>query len=276
MMKMNPSMAVIAAAAFFAGVAGALEKAAESPAPEQNKQEKEITVSTEQMKKDLGYFLGFQSGQQLSTIPTLTFEDMDQDSFLQGIKDGMVRKPAKDMDALKPALDTFQKQIDGRIATKAKANLEAGKKFLEENGKKDGVVTTKSGLQYKVVNKGGEEKFDEKKFKNPMFKVKYKGTLMDGTVFDETKGKSVDLPLQVIPGFAEALTTMPIGSQWIVYIPAELAYGENAPGAPIEPNSLLIFDLTLEGISDAPMPQGAPMNISPEQLQEMLKQGGAQ
>ena len=188
----------------------------------------------------------------------------------------MVRKPAKDQEQLKPALDAFQKQIDERISAKAKANLEASKKFMEEIGKKEGVTTTKSGLQYKIVNKGGDEKFDEKKFKNPMFKVKYKGTLLDGTVFDDTKGKSVELPLQVIPGFAEALTTMPVGSKWIVYIPSELAYGENTPGAPIEPNSPLIFDLELDGISEAPAPQGGPMSISPEQLQEMLKQSGAQ
>ena len=205
-MKMKPSIALFAASALLAGVAGAQEKAAEAPAADQPKQEKEITVSPEQMKKDLGYFLGFQSGQQLGSIPTLTFDDLDQESFLQGIKDGMVRKPAKDQEQLKPALDAFQKQIDERISAKAKANLEASKKFMEENGKKEGVTTTKSGLQYKVVNKGGEEKFDEKKFKNPMFKVKYKGTLLDGTVFDDTKGKSVELPLQVIPGFAEALT----------------------------------------------------------------------
>ena len=102
------------------------------------------------MKKDLGYFLGFQSGQQLGSVPTLTFDDLDQESFLQGIKDGMVRKPAKDQDQLKPALDAFQKQIDERIAAKAKSNLEASKKFMEENGKKEGVVTTKSGLQYKA------------------------------------------------------------------------------------------------------------------------------
>ena len=275
-MKMNPSIALFAVSALLAGVAGAQEKAAEAPAADQPKQEKEITVSPEQMKKDLGYFLGFQSGQQLGSIPTLTFDDLDQASFLQGIKDGMVRKPAKDQEQLKPALDAFQKQIDERISAKAKSNLEASKKFMEENGKKAGVTTTKSGLQYKVVNKGGEEKFDEKKFKNPMFKVKYKGTLLDGTVFDDTKGKSVELPLQVIPGFAEALTTMPVGSMWIVYIPSELAYGENTPGAPIEPNSPLIFDLELDGISEAPAPQGGPMSISPEQLQEMLKQSGAQ
>ena len=79
------------------------------------------------MKKDLGYFLGFQSGQQLGSVPTLTFDDLDQESFLQGIKDGMVRKPAKDQEQLKPALGAFQKQIDERIAAKAKSNLEASK-----------------------------------------------------------------------------------------------------------------------------------------------------
>ena len=120
------------------------------------------------------------------------------------------------------------------------------------------------------MNKGGEEKFDEKKFKNPMFKVKYKGTLLDGTVFDDTKGKSVELPLQVIPGFAEALTTMPC----LLY--TSPSPRDATPGAPIEPNSPLIFDLELDGISEAPAPQGGPMSISPEQLQEMLKQSGAQ
>ena len=118
-MKMNPSIALFAASALLAGVAGAQDKAAEAPAADQPKQEKEITVSPEQMKKDLGYFLGFQSGQQLGSVPTLTFDDLDQESFLQGIKDGMVRKPAKDQEQLKPALDAFQKQIDERIAAKA-------------------------------------------------------------------------------------------------------------------------------------------------------------
>lgn len=273
-MKITPSIALIAVSALLAGVAGAQDKAAEIPAADQPKQEKQITVSPEQMKKDLGYFLGFQNGQQMGSIPTLTFADVDEASLLQGIKDGMVRKPAKDQEALKASLDAFQKLIDERVAAKGKANLDASKTFMEENGKKEGVVTTKSGLQYKVVNKGGEEKFDEKKFKNPMFKVKYKGTLLDGTVFDDTKGKAIDLPLQVIPGFAEALTSMPVGSKWIVYIPSELAYGENAPGAPIEPNSPLVFELELDGIADAPAPQGGGMSISPEQLQEMLRQGG--
>lgn len=79
-----------------------------------------------------------------------------------------------------------------------------------------------------------------------MFKVKYKGTLLDGTVFDDTKGKSVELPLQVIPGFAEALTTMPVGSKWIVYIPSELAYGKTLPALRLNPihRSSLIWNWT--------------------------------
>lgn len=202
-MKMNPSIALFAVSALLAGVAGAQEKAAEAPAADQPKQEKEITVSPEQMKKDLGYFLGFQSGQQLGSIPTLTFDDLDQESFLQGIKDGMVRKPAKDQEQLKPALDAFQKQIDERISAKAKSNLEASKKFMEENGKKEGVTTTKSGLQYKVVNKGGEEKFDEKKFKNPQVQGEVQGHAAGRhPCLTTPRANPWNFPLQVIPGFA--------------------------------------------------------------------------
>lgn len=135
-MKMNPSIALFAVSALLAGAAGAQEKAAEVPAADQPKQEKEITVSPEQMKKDLGYFLGFQSGQQLGSIPTLTFDDLDQESFLQGIKDGMVRKPAKDQEQLKPALDAFQKQIDERISAKAKANLRPARSSWRKTAKR--------------------------------------------------------------------------------------------------------------------------------------------
>ena len=87
-----------------------------------------------------------------------------------------------------------------------------------------------------------------------MFKVKYKGTLLDGTVLDDTKGKSVELPLQVIPGFAEALTTMPVGSKWIVYIPSELAYGETLPALRLNPipRSSLIWNWTHFGSSCSP------------------------
>ncbi len=268
-MKINPSFAIIAASAMVAGAVFAqdADKPAESPQPK----EETKNVSPEEMKSDISYFLGFQNGRQMGQIPTLTIDDIDAENFMKGIKDGMVNKPAKEQEALQASLAAFQKLIDQRIAEQGKVNLEASKKFMEENGKKEGVVTTPSGLQYKVINKGGDTKYDAAKNKEPMFTIKYKGTLPDGTVFDETKGEAIDMPLQVIPGFAEALKTMPVGAKWEVFIPAELAYGENSPGAPIQPNNALIFEIELEGIKEAPEPSGSPMQISPEQLQQMLE-----
>ncbi len=272
-MKMKTSIALIAASALMAGVAGAQDKAA-APVAEQSKQEKETTVSNEQMKKDLGYFLGVQNGRQLREgVPTLTMDDIDVEAYMQGIKEGLVNNPTKTANDVKASLEAFQNGIDERIIAMAAANLDACKKFLAENAKKDGVVTTASGLQYKVINKGGEEKYDEKKFKNPLFKLKYEGRLIDGSVFDSSRGESVEFPLQLIPGFTEALKTMPVGAKWTIYVPAELAYGENGSAPAIEPNSALIFDIELEGISEAPEQQGGmPMQLTPEQLEQLQKQ----
>ncbi len=274
-MKMNTSIALIAASALMAGVVGAQDNAA-APAAEPTNQAKETKVSKEDMKKALGYFLGVQSGGQFSSIPTLTVDDIDWEAFNQGFADGLKRKPSKTQEELTAALDAFQDEINNRIEAQAKKNEELGKKFLEENAKKEGVVTTASGLQYKVINKGGDTKFDESKFKEPLFKLKYKGSLIDGTVFDQSpEGESVEFPLQLIPGFTEALKTMPIGAKWTIYVPAELGYGKNAPaGSAIEPGSVLIFDIELEDIIEAPQQQGMPMQLSPEQLQQLLNQQG--
>lgn len=273
-MKKNPTIALLVASAMFAGVASADEAAAKAPAENQAKEQKTEApnVDPAQLKKDIGYFLGFQNGRQMSEIPTLTIEDIDIESFMNGIKDGISGgKPAKEQDAIKASLDAFQKTINGRMEKMATDNLEASKKFMEENAKKDGIQKTESGLQYKVINKGGDKKFDEKANKNPLFSVKYKGTKLDGTVFDESV-ETVDFPLEVIPGFAEALKMMPIGAKWQVFIPAELAYGKNAPGGKIQPNEALIFDIELEGIKEAPaQPQGG-MSLSPEQLQQLMQQ----
>ena len=153
----------------------------------------------------------------------------------------------------------------------AAANLEAGKKFLEENGKREGVTTTKSGLQYEVLAKGGEEKYvapKEGAEDNKQFMVNYKGTLISGKEFDASpEGEPVPMTLQVVEGFKEALTTMPVGAKWKLFLPSSLAYGEERKSSDIGPNSTLIFELELVKIQDAPaapqgmpfpMPQGAP------------------
>ena len=147
-----------------------------------------------------------------------------------------------------------EKQAADKLAKEEKLygpNREAGKKFLEENAKADGVITTPSGLQYKVLVKGEGEvpSMTDKVL------VNYEGRLIDGTVFDASK-KHGDKPAsfradQVIRGWTEALTMMPVGSKWQLYIPQELAYGERNAGQ-IKPYSALIFDVELVGIVGQP------------------------
>lgn len=123
-------------------------------------------------------------------------------------------------------------------------NRRAGEQFLAENSKKEGVTTTESGLQYKVIVEGK----GEKPLATDRVKVNYEGRLVDGTVFDSS-AKHGDKPLefkanQVIKGWTEALTLMPVGSKWELYIPYDLAYGERDSGK-IKPFSALIFTVEL-------------------------------
>ena len=123
-------------------------------------------------------------------------------------------------------------------------NRRAGEQFLAENAKKEGVVTTESGLQYKVLVEGKGEKPQA----SDRVKVNYEGRLVDGTVFDSS-AKHGDKPLefranQVIKGWTEALTLMPVGSKWELYIPYDLAYGERDSGK-IKPYSALVFTVEL-------------------------------
>ncbi len=126
-------------------------------------------------------------------------------------------------------------------------NKEAGEKFLAENKSKDGVITTASGLQYKVIKMGD----GPKPTSTDKVKVHYRGTLIDGKQFDSSydRGEPAVFPVTgVIPGWTEALQLMPVGSKWEVYLPASIAYGERGAGQDIGPNSTLIFTVELLGI----------------------------
>lgn len=229
------------------------------------------------VKKNVSYFLGYQNGAQVSDIPGLKAEDIDMEAYMAGSKDGITKsKPAVEEEALKPSLDAIQKKLKERMDALAMENAEKGRVYMEANKSKEGVVTTATGLQYKVIGKGGAEKYDAAKFKNPVFSVMYKGTLLDGTVFDESEAP-VDFPLSVIPGFAEALKMMPVGAKWTLYIPHELAYGPQ-PNGPIPPNSALIFDVELKKITEGKepaMPEGGTQ-LTPEQLQQLMQQQGGE
>ncbi|QDV43732.1 putative FKBP-type peptidyl-prolyl cis-trans isomerase FkpA precursor [Stieleria neptunia] len=127
----------------------------------------------------------------------------------------------------------------------AAANQAAADEFLAENQSKDGVVTTESGLQYEVLTEGeGESPSGDSRVK-----VRYKGTLIDGTVFDQSGDTAVEFGVdQVIPGWTEALQQMKPGAKWKLYIPPKLAYGERGSGDKIGPNTLLIFEVELVSV----------------------------
>lgn len=139
--------------------------------------------------------------------------------------------------------EMLQKQ-EQEFKASAEENAAKGKTFLEENAKKDGVVVTDSGLQYKVVREGS----GDSPTADSTVEVDYRGTLIDGTEFDSSyaRGEPVQFPVGgVIKGWTEALQLMKEGAKWELYIPAELAYGPGGAGGLIGPNETLIFEVEL-------------------------------
>ena len=160
------------------------------------------------------------------------------EKVIEGFNDGVngaSAKVLKDLDA------KIQEKIAQEQKISAEDNLKAGEAFLAANSKKDGVVTTTSGLQYKVVKQGEGETAK----KGDKVTVTYKGTTIDGVTFDESK-KPIEFPLEnMIEGWIEGLQLMNEGSEYILYIPSKLAYGENGASQVVKPNSVLIFDVQL-------------------------------
>jgi len=141
--------------------------------------------------------------------------------------------------------NTYLQGEYSRIREKiAQDNLEKGQKFLDENGKRAGVVTLESGLQYEIITAGDGEIPTE----DDTVVVHYHGTLIDGTVFDSSVERLEPAKFgttRVIKGWTEALLLMPKGSKWMLYIPADLAYGNRGSGREIGPNQTLIFEVEL-------------------------------
>ncbi len=266
--------------AALAPLAAAQDEPAQAPAPAP-----EATATApapaaqptpEEIKEVFSYLMGYRFGQQMSMeAPTITIGDFDQAVFFKAVENGLANKVDEQMEQKDiPAIMTaFVATLEQRNQAKAAANLEAGKKFLEENGKKEGVVTTDSGLQYKVLKESRGMRYDEKKHGAAAeCSVIYEGRLLDGTVFDATEAP-ITMPInRVVPGFSEALKLMPVGSTYEVYIPSNLAYGENGPGI-IGNNATLIFKLTLTDIQPAKAPQANPYELSPEILEQLQQQG---
>ena len=209
-------------------------------------------------KKDIAYMAGLQIGQQISNqmmkgINQELFagdstKTISKDNFMAGFIAGTLEKGGvMTMEAAQEYTRTAMETIKAKAMEEKYAdNKAAGEKFLAENKTKEGVKTTESGLQYKVITEGkGEIPADTCKVK-----VNYKGTLIDGTEFDSSYKRNEPATFranQVIKGWTEALTMMPVGSIWELYIPQELAYGSRESGQ-IKPFSTLIFEVELVGI----------------------------
>jgi FKBP-type peptidyl-prolyl cis-trans isomerase len=232
-------------------------------------------LSPEAIKSNTSYGFGYQNGQQFNQAMSrygIVMADISSDEFLKGFISAMEgKKPERSEGELQAAMQALQSMVEKREKATGEKNLADGKAFLAENGKREGVTTTKSGLQYEVMTKGGDKKFvpsaKEEDDANKQFLVNYRGTLKDGTEFDKSpEGQPVPMTLQVVPGFKEAITTMPIGAKWKLFIPSDLAYGETRRSAQIAPNSVLVFELELVDIKDAPpQPQGGfPMPEMPQ------------
>lgn len=192
----------------------------------------------------VGYSFGYIMGR--SNIELL--QQIDVPSFIDGLKASLLdEKAALSNDEMLKVISEFKQKSEEQEYTDYLAQLEknkkAGQQFLQQNAKKSGVVVTKSGLQYQVLQKGTGKKPKA----SSTVKVNYEGRLLDGTVFDSSiaRQQPIDFKLnQVIDGWKEGLALMNEGAKYRFFIPANLAYGEIGSGN-IEPNSTLIFDVEL-------------------------------
>lgn len=199
-------------------------------------------------KDKISYGIGMSLGRDFTAGEL----DIDVDVLAQGIKDVLAGvKTLITEEEARTTLMAFQQEMQAKQEAKVKelaaTNKTAGEAFLAENGKKEGVVTLPSGLQYKVLVEGAGKKPSSA----DTVSVNYRGTLIDGKEFDSSikRGEPATFPVGgVIPGWTEALQLMPEGSKWELYIPAALAYGERGAGPVISPNSTLIFEVELLSI----------------------------
>jgi FKBP-type peptidyl-prolyl cis-trans isomerase len=197
-------------------------------------------VSLKTDAEKAGYAIGLQIGSRLQGA------EVDPAAIAAGIRDAASgAKPQMTDEEMQATMMGLQKKMMEKEASAGAENAKAGEAFLAENGKKEGVKTTASGLQYKV-NASGKGKTPKA---TDTVSVNYKGTLTSGKVFDESHGEPVTFPVnRVIPGWTEALQLMKEGDKWTLYIPAKLAYAENSPSPEIPPNSVLVFEVELVSV----------------------------
>jgi len=194
-------------------------------------------------KEQISYVFGVQVANQLRHQGL----DLDAKAFNLAIKDVWGGGKLKmSPEAMQAAMQQFQQEMVARAQQASEQNIKDGKAYRDKNKKIAGVVELKSGVQYKVLKKGSGKKPSP----TDTVVVNYKGTLVNGEVFDSSYERKQPLTIPVngvIPGWQEILPMMPVGAKWNVVIPPEQAYGQRGSGA-IGPNATLVFDIELVSI----------------------------
>ncbi|HRN62021.1 MAG TPA: FKBP-type peptidyl-prolyl cis-trans isomerase [Luteimonas sp.] len=203
-------------------------------------------------KQQVSHVIGMQIGDSLKSAK----DEIDLDTIFKAIRstvDG--KEPLFTQEEAMQVMQAFGTRMQARqmaeFQESGKKNAEEGAKFLAENAKKGDVKTTESGLQYQVLSEGSGAKPKA----SDSVRVHYRGTLLDGEVFDDSyaRGEPVEFALsQVVPGWQEGLQLMPAGSKYRLWIPGQLGYGEQGtPGGPIGPNATLVFEVELLDVVNA-------------------------
>jgi FKBP-type peptidyl-prolyl cis-trans isomerase len=206
----------------------------------------EVSLETNEEKAAYGIGYGFAANLKQQTAGL----DLSAEAIVAGVMDAMndaeMSVTEADVQAAIAALQEQQMQAQQAAAAEKSAVARAeGEAFLAENGSKDGVMTTESGLQYEVITRGDSE---ERPTAESTVSVHYHGTLINGTVFDSSveRGEPIDFPLNgVITGWTEGVQLMAVGDKFRFFIPADLAYGDSQASPVIPPGSTLIFEVEL-------------------------------
>jgi FKBP-type peptidyl-prolyl cis-trans isomerase FklB len=199
----------------------------------------EVNLSTDETR--VSYGIGRQLGDQLRDNPP---PGVNLDAILAGLTDAFGGIPSRvSQEEMAASFKVIREIMQAEAASKAEAAAGAGKEYLAENAKREGVTTLESGLQFEVITAGeGAQPTRESNVR-----THYHGMLIDGTVFDSSydRGEPAEFPVGgVIAGWTEALQLMKAGSKWRLHVPSELAYGAQGVGS-IPPHSVLVFDVEL-------------------------------
>ena len=198
------------------------------------------------LTEQYSYAIGLDMGNSFRSSDT----PLSAEKLLAGLRDGLSgAEPLFDRRTCHEALAKLENEMRRKAMNQQQQvgakNRELGATFLAKNAQVEGVKVTKSGLQYKVIKSGDGPSPGPR----DTVRCNYKGALIDGTVFDASSNGPIEFPVNgVIAGWTEALQLMKVGGSWQLFIPADLAYRDNPPGAVIQPGSVLVFDIELVGI----------------------------